>query len=203
MDFFGAMTVVLMLLFWGVFLFRTAMQMRRGRRPLVLGLKKQGAARFLECLFFVGFPLWTYEVLAQAASLPKIFPDVMETPLWRGGFFGMLTNVAALILMLLGLGLFVWALVSFGDSWRIGIDQDKPGQLVTGGAFAFSRNPIFTAMDLYVASAFLMFPTVVLLLIMLGMIGGIHAQILQEERFLGRQYGAGYAAYRHEVRRYL
>ena len=48
-----------------------------------------------------------------------------------------------------GVLILILALLSFGNSWRIGIDTRTPGQLVTTGIFAFSRNPIFVFMDLY------------------------------------------------------
>jgi len=37
-----------------------------------------------------------------------------------------------------------------GASWRVGID-DRPTQLVTGGLFSLSRNPIFSGMLLTLA----------------------------------------------------
>jgi protein-S-isoprenylcysteine O-methyltransferase Ste14 len=35
---------------------------------------------------------------------------------------------------------------SMGASWRIGVDPSERTDLVTGGAFALVRNPIFSAM---------------------------------------------------------
>jgi protein-S-isoprenylcysteine O-methyltransferase Ste14 len=37
------------------------------------------------------------------------------------------------VFCLAGLSLFVWSLVSFGQSFRVGIDEDQPGGLITGG----------------------------------------------------------------------
>ncbi|AMP20678.1 hypothetical protein AZF37_05345 [endosymbiont 'TC1' of Trimyema compressum] len=48
------------------------------------------------------------------------------------------------IISCLGLLLFGYGLISFGKSFRIGIDQLDEGALVTSGAFAFSRNPLYT-----------------------------------------------------------
>jgi hypothetical protein len=38
---------------------------------------------------------------------------------------------------------FAVTLKSFGDSFRVGIDEKKPDKLVTSGMFAISRNPIY------------------------------------------------------------
>ena len=41
-----------------------------------------------------------------------------------------------------GLLVMLASLISFGRSFRVGIDVDRPDQLVTRGVFAWSRNPI-------------------------------------------------------------
>src|SRR3546814_5240001 len=46
---------------------------------------------------------------------------------------------------LAGLLLLLWSLVSFGSSFRVGIDDDHPDKLITTGVFSLSRNPIYVA----------------------------------------------------------
>ena len=46
---------------------------------------------------------------------------------------------------LASLFMLLWSLVSFQQSFRIGIDPDHPDKLIVDGAFAFSRNPIYVA----------------------------------------------------------
>ncbi len=52
------------------------------------------------------------------------------------------------ILCAAGLLLLLLSLVSLGESFRVGIDADRPDKLVTTGIFAFSRNPIYVAFGL-------------------------------------------------------
>lgn len=47
-----------------------------------------------------------------------------------------------------GLLMLLLSLVSFGASFRVGIDVDHPNKLVTAGIFAVSRNPIYVAFGL-------------------------------------------------------
>jgi len=102
-----------------------------------------------------------------------------------------------------GGAVFILALVSFGASWRIGIDAKTPGGLVTTGIFALSRNPIFVFLDLYAFGTFLINGTLGFLLFALVLAAGIHYQILQEESFLRRTYGTDYHDYCRRTARYF
>ena len=44
---------------------------------------------------------------------------------------------------LAGLLLLLWSLVSFGQSFRVGIDAEHPDKLITTGVFAFSAAILF------------------------------------------------------------
>ena len=57
-----------------------------------------------------------------------------------------------------GLGLFILSLISFGDSWRIGIDTRSAGDLVMTGVFSLTRNPIFLFLDVYFLGTWLIYP---------------------------------------------
>ena len=59
---------------------------------------------------------------------------------------------------MLGLIFSFYSLVSFGKSFRVGIDEEHPGSLVTTGAFAISRNPIYTSFGAILIGIFLIFP---------------------------------------------
>ena len=43
------------------------------------------------------------------------------------------------------------------DSWRAGIPERDGTELVTGGLYAFSRNPAFLGFDLMYLGVFLLF----------------------------------------------
>ena len=75
-------------------------------------------------------------------------------------------------------------LVSFGNSFRVGIDQDHPDKLVTTGIFAFSRNPIYVAFGLILLGQFLVFSNWILLVYLVAAIWLFHRQVLREEAYL-------------------
>jgi Phospholipid methyltransferase len=89
----------------------------------------------------------------------------------------------------------LWSLVSFGSGFRIGID-DRPDELVTGGVFAVSRNPIYVAFWFILLGQFLVFPSVALLIYLAAATALFHRQVMREETYLAEHCGAAYAAYR-------
>lgn len=102
-----------------------------------------------------------------------------------------------------GLILMLWSLVSFGASFRVGIDNEHPGALVTSGIFAFSRNPIYVAFACVLLGEFLIQPHWLLLLYAAGGFILFHRQVLREETYLEQHYGSEYEMYRQRVRRYV
>lgn len=102
-----------------------------------------------------------------------------------------------------GLLLLAFTLVSFGRSFRVGIDTRGSGKLVTNGAFAFSRNPIYLAFWLVLLGEFLAFSNPALLIYFFASLWLIHRQVLREEEFLKQHYGREYLEYSGRVRRYL
>jgi protein-S-isoprenylcysteine O-methyltransferase Ste14 len=128
-----------------------------------------------------------------------IFPDSFHAQLIESTP----ARVAGAVMISVGFIIFVWALLSFGNSWRVGIDTRAPGDLVTGGAFALSRNPIFVFVDLYFAGVFLINGTLLFLVFAVLVIAGLHYQVLQEEKFLTGRYGQFYREYCVRTKRYF
>jgi protein-S-isoprenylcysteine O-methyltransferase Ste14 len=95
------------------------------------------------------------------------------------------------------------SLVSFGKSFRVGIDVDHPDRLVTTGIFAVSRNPIYVGFACVLLGQFLVFPNWVLLIYLMAGIWLFNRQVLREEDFLRKHYGQEYVEYSKRVRRYL
>jgi protein-S-isoprenylcysteine O-methyltransferase Ste14 len=106
------------------------------------------------------------------------------------------------LLFLGGLVITHVAQAQMGASWRIGID-DRPTQLVTGGLFALSRNPIFSGMFLTLAGIVLIAPAAWVL------IGGavalvlVSLQVRLEERHLVAIHGCAYLSYAARVGRFV
>jgi len=106
-------------------------------------------------------------------------------------------------LCLAGVLILVLSLASFGKSFRVGIDVDAPGRLVTTGMFARSRNPIYVGFFVFLLGQLLVFPNWVPLIYLLAATALFHRQVLREEEFMRQRYGHVYADYCRHVRRYV
>jgi protein-S-isoprenylcysteine O-methyltransferase Ste14 len=170
-----------------------------GINPIVIGRGK-GPWRIVEILSLGSLGLWMTEVLFHALqSQYDIFPQTINVAFMRTGP----ARIVGLVLASVGLVTFILAFLSFGNSWRIGIDRKRPGTLVTGGIFSITRNPIYLAFDLMFVGIFLINGTWFFLIFALLAVVGCHFQILREEEFLRKQYGAEFEAYCGRTSRYL
>jgi protein-S-isoprenylcysteine O-methyltransferase Ste14 len=113
-------------------------------------------------------------------------------------------HLGGLVLAAVGVAATLLAQVNMGTSWRIGVDPAERTALVTGGAFALVRNPIFTAMTVTSRGLALMVPNVVSLLATALLIASIEVQVRAvEEPYLANIHPAAYAAYAARVGRFL
>jgi protein-S-isoprenylcysteine O-methyltransferase Ste14 len=151
-------------------------------------------------VFVVCFFIWVCESLSYGLSLKiHIPPEILhlllldQTPV----------KIIGALFMVTGLVLYALALIVFGNSWRIGIDRERFGELVTSGIFSWSRNPIYVSLDLLVLGTFFLQGYLIFLIISLFFIVNLHIQILEEETFLHQQYGADYVTYCSNVGRYF
>ena len=112
-------------------------------------------------------------------------------------------QAAGVVLLLSSLAWTVVAQAQMGESWRIGIDEERRTPLVRKGVFGLSRNPIFLGMMLTLLGLFLVTPSAVTLLVLgLGVVL-IQIQVRIEEEFLSGAHGRDYEEYRRDVRRWL
>ena len=112
-------------------------------------------------------------------------------------------RTAGLFLIGFALLFHIVALFQMGKSWRVGIDESTKDQLITSGAFAFSRHPIYLTMDLIFIGYFLAAPNVIFLTAAILGLFGIHLQIKDEEKFLLKHYGSSYSEYCNKTGRYI
>ncbi len=173
-----------------------------GSRALTLNKKGIKAIVFGETdksdfLLLPIFLLFVYTVVARVFGLP--IPIVLASPFWISAGIGWV----GLMLCLAALTGFAVTLKSFGDSFRVGIDEKNPDKLVTSGVFSWSRNPIYVCFLLFFLGMFLVHPNILLACVLALLALAIHRQILREEAFLSVHYGKEYEDYRKRVRRYL
>ncbi len=186
-SYVGVITIIVMM---GVVAARAAMLRRRGIAAMHFG--KLDRTDFLIPPFAL---FYFYLVFAHAFG----WPSPAQSVLFESAALGWL----GVLLCLAGLAGLAWSLVSFGHSFRVGIDTTTPGSLVTTGVFAFSRNPIYTAFAFILLGEFLIFPNWILLLYLVAAVWLFHRQVLREEEYMKEHYGADYAEYCRKVRRYL
>jgi protein-S-isoprenylcysteine O-methyltransferase Ste14 len=160
----------------------------------------ESEAHWLELLLLPWLVLWMLALVWSALQRSFQPGPALWEPLWLAVFS---VQVLGVLVILAGDAIFVWALISFGNSWRIGIDERSTGALVTNGIFAFSRNPIFAFIDLYCLGTFLMNGSLVFLAFAVVTILVLHYQIRQEEKFLAGRYGRAYQDYCRQAGRYF
>ena len=186
-GYFAALTIVVMM---GMVVTRALMLKRQGIQAMQFG--KIDKTDFVIPPFAL---FYFYLVFAAAFHWPTVSTQEFfhsEAIAWIGVLF-----------CLTGLALLLWTLVSFGRSFRVGIDQDHPDQLITRGVFAFSRNPIYVAFGTILLGQFLIFSNTILLIYLVVATGLFHRQVLREEAYLKQHYGQDYAEYCRRIRRYF
>lgn len=186
-EYFSVLTITLLL---GIVLVRVLLMNRQGIETMQFGKLDKTDFLIPPFAFF-----YFYLVFANAFHLPIVSTQEFfdsDVIAWFGVFF-----------CLAGLLILLWSLVSFGESFRIGIDTDHPDDLITSGVFAFSRNPIYVAFAIVLIGQFLIFSNWILFIYLAAAIWLFHRQVLREEDFLKRHYGTKYSEYCNRVRRYL
>lgn len=183
----GALAILLLV---AMVLSRTAMLKSRGVKAA-----KFGATDKTDFLIPPFALFYIYAIFAAALRWPSVVHGTLFSSS-AAAWAGVSCCAVGVVVMFL-------ALVSFGASFRIGIDDEHPDRLVTGGIFAVTRNPIYVAFALVLVGEFLIFPSWLLALYLVAGFALFHRQVVREEVFLAAHYGQAYAAYRARVHRYL
>ncbi len=186
-GYFAALTFIVLI---GMVLTRVLLMKRKGMEAMNFG--KIDKTDFLIPPFAL---FYFYLVFAHAFHFPsRSTQEFFHSGViaWIGVFF-----------CLAGVALVLWSLVSFGQSFRVGIDTEHPDRLITTGVFAYSRNPIYVAFGLVLLGQFLVFPNWILLVYLGAAIWLFNRQVLREEDYLKKHYGQEYADYCRRVRRYF
>jgi len=104
---------------------------------------------------------------------------------------------------LLGVLAFLLAILHMQSNWRAGIDETQQTNIVTNGIYKHSRNPAFVGFDLLYIGTALALPNMALLASVLIAITLLHIQILEEEKYLKKAFGAEYTEYKKKTPRYI
>ena len=142
MGFFGAFVLLILAGLALAGIGRGIAQTRRGVRLLAIDRERSVAEGLNDLAIPVMFLIWFWEAFAFATGV-----GLHPTPAFLHGIVmdALPVKLLGAVLMASGLGVYVAGLGAFGDSWRLGIDREEAGALVTTGIFAWTRNPIYLA----------------------------------------------------------
>jgi protein-S-isoprenylcysteine O-methyltransferase Ste14 len=136
-----------------------------------------------------------YLILARTFGWPTIPGQQL--------FYSELLAWTGLLLCLSGLLFFIWTMISFKKSSRVGLVENTTQGLITTGAFAISRNPIYVSFAVLLIGQFCIYPSWIFLIYIVAGIATFHRQVIREEVFLKQQYGKDFETYCQKVRRYI
>ena len=175
--------------FYGIYLVKQWRQKRRGIRTMQIGRGKEAQTHTVETLMGIA----TVGIIpAQLLSIGFGWSYLPANAQFTGFCIGMVGDLIFLI-----------SVLCMKDSWRAGIPANDKTELVTGGVYAYSRNPAFLGFDLQYIGVLLMFCNLLTATFTVFAVSMLHLQILQEERYLTATFGAEYLKYHHQVLRYL
>lgn len=187
---FQITAVLILLAFYGIYFAKMFSQKKKGIRTNQMGKGKKGMIKYIEITLKVMSAL---VLIAEAASLCI---DTSFFPTW--------VRVSGVLLGMIGVAVFLCAVLQMRDSWRAGVPEKERTELVTDGIYQISRNPAFLGFELVYIGMLLMFFNWILLAVTLSAVLVFHLQIVYvEEGFLLAAFGDAYLEYKRKVNRYL
>ena len=189
-----------MLALTGLLVRRSRVRRRIGHDPIVIRpLSNAGtAASWLELVLVVAAIVSVTDI-ALNALVPDLVASRLAIPLLRGFAAAEWTG---LFLMTAGLVVCGVAIGHMGTSWRMGVDREHPGDLVTRGIYRRVRHPIYTGVMFIVCGAAAVTADVLSIPVAAATFVSLPVQARLEEEFLAGRYGEVYAEYRQNTRRF-
>lgn len=199
-GFWSVFQLVCLALFFAINVGRTlSLVLRHNVNPIKLRVNKRGALGLVELSLVANVTIWATVVVLNAVAPGALSGSwLLSTILLDLGA----ARWVGLTLIVLAFVILVLAQVALGKAWRLGIDEENPGELVTDGIYAFTRNPIYLFFDLYLTGTFLLNGALFFALSAAFTVLNLHYQVLSEERHLSRLFGAEYAVYCSRTARY-
>ncbi|MGH0032455.1 MAG: methyltransferase family protein [Myxococcota bacterium] len=155
----------------------------------------------------VGSMEWNAGLITSLGMAAGMLAPVAALLGWPGGrpwFAHDPTHLAGAGVVALGIVGALAAQVRMGDSWRIGVDASERTALVTGGLFAWVRNPIFSFLMVTAVGLLALLPNPFALASGLLTFAGIELQVRRvEEPYLRATHGEDYERYAERVGRFL
>jgi len=112
-------------------------------------------------------------------------------------------RTAGSFLMFSGVAFFLLAIIAMRSNWRAGIDEAQKTDIVSTGIYRFSRNPAFVGFDLLYIGTALACPNIFMIVFAAVAVTTLHLQILEEEKYLAKEFGGKYLLYKNKTARYI
>ena len=113
-------------------------------------------------------------------------------------------QIIGMIFLVIGLIVVRTAQVQLKGSYRIGIDRsDKKVDLITGGLYSRSRNPISFGLFLITVCMFLVIPNLITFTLSNLSWFLINIRVITEEQHLEKQFGNSYLKYKNNTPKWL
>ncbi len=190
-----AITSVTLYITWTILAFgwRTVVQYRRtGDTGLRLHAEANTPQWWAKIGFVIAIIVGFAAPIAAVAGLRNI--SVLDAK-WL--------HLSGIVVTVIGISLTVVAQLAMAESWRIGVDPAERTKLVTHGAFAIVRNPIFSAMLVTATGLAMMIPNAISIVGLISLVAALEAQVrLVEEPYLLTAQGDRYRTYAHNVGRF-
>ena len=187
MKFIG---LLILAVFYTVYIGKMILQKRKGIQTDQIAKGKQKTK-----IFYI-------ELIMKIATYSVVVVEVLSL-FFAPPYLSQTFVVGGVVLGFIGDILFTISVVTMKDNWRAGIAENDKTEIITSGIYRISRNPAFLAFDCVYAGLLLIAFNWVLLVFSIFSMTMLHLQILQEETFLSKTFGAEYNAYKSKVRRYL
>jgi protein-S-isoprenylcysteine O-methyltransferase Ste14 len=111
---------------------------------------------------------------------------------------------AGAVVGVIALGLMLWSQAAMGSSLRIGVDPNERTALVTEGPFDTARNPIYSAMVVYLIGSAMLVPNAASIVAAVVLAVAVEFQVRHvEEPYLSVAHGEVYRAYGRRVGRFV
>ncbi len=193
-------------IYWGYVIIKLIRLGKKiGKDPNALPRERVGIllrVLWYPCIFALLAGLWMAAIIPPQ-RLAHMGGGWLIGWLWPPANAWFIVAILASILCVLGTVLTFVCWRKMGRSWRIGIDPGETLALVSTGPYRLVRHPIYALRMIINLCAFLMAPTLLVLLT-----AGIDFVLLQiearrEERYMESKHGEVYATYKNSVGRFV
>ena len=192
------MQLLLLTLFALTILIRYLLSLCQGVRPILL--LKEGKARRERILEMI--PVFAVTLIILLI-LRKIFTPNSGPELAYGLSMPLLVQWLG-FLMALGSFSFLFAGYWFlGKNWRVGTGDESQEELITGGIYKLTRNPVYLFFNLFNGGLFLLNGDFLIFFLMITIVFSLHFMIINEEKMLYAQFGQQYVRYINKTPRYF